>query len=73
MNLRYTMRYTNEKRNVSPCMKVFSAFSWLANAASAGNPMEDIGRCMISLCLEGYEKQILKCKDINIYAKRLNK
>ena len=69
----YTMRHTNEMRNVSTCMKVFSAFSWLANATNAGNQMEDIGRCMISLCLEGYEKQILKCKDINIYAKRLNK
>ena len=67
------MKYTSEMKNVSTSMKVFSAFSWLANAASAGNPMEDIGRCMISLCLEGYEKQILECKDIDICAKRLNK
>ena len=67
------MKYTSEMKNVSTSMKVFSAFSWLANATNAGNPMEDIGRCMISLCLEGYEKQILECKDIDICAKRLNK
>ena len=67
------MKYTSEMKNVSTSMKFYSALSWLANATNAGNQMEDIGRCMISLCLEGYEKQILECKDIDICAKRLNK
>jgi len=34
--------------------------------------MEDIGKCMIYLCFEGYEKQILECKDIDICDKKLN-
>ena len=67
------MKYSEEMKNVNTSMKVLSAFSWLANAMNAGNPIEDVGKCLISLCLEGYEKQILECKDINICAKRLTK
>ena len=67
------MKYSNEMKNVSTSMKIASAFSWLANATNLGNPMEDVGKCMISLCIGGYDKQILECKDIDICAKRLNK
>ena len=67
------MKYSEEMKNVNTSMKVLSAFSWLANAMNAGNPIEDVGKCLISLCLEGYEKQILECKDIDNCAKRLNK
>ena len=67
------MKYSEEMKNVNTSMKILSAFSWLANAMNAGNPIEDVGKCLISLCLEGYEKQILECKDINICAKRLTK
>ena len=74
----YSMRlgitkYNDEMKNVSTTMKIYSAFSWLANATNIGNPIEDVGKCMVSLCLEGYEKQILECKDIYICSKRLNK
>ena len=67
------MKYNNEMKNVNTMQKIYSAFSWLANALNFGNPIEDVGKCMISLCFEGYEKQILECKDIDICAKRLNK
>ena len=67
------MKYNNEMKNVNTIQKIYSAFSCLANALNFGNPIEDIGKCMISLCFEGYEKQILECKDIDICAKRLNK
>ena len=67
------MKHTSEMKNVNTTQKIYSAFSWLANALNSGNPMEDVGKCMISLCLDGYEKQILECKDIDICAKRLNK
>ena len=67
------MKYNDEMKNVSTSMKIMSAFSWLANAANSGNLMEDVGKYMIFLCFEGYEKQIFECKDIDICAKRLNK
>ena len=67
------MKYTKEMKNVNITQKIYSAFSQLANAMNCGNLIEDIGKCMISLCFKGYEKQILECKDIDICAKRLNK
>ena len=67
------MKYNDEMKNVNTSMKILSAFSWLATAMNSGNPIEDVAKCMISLCFEGYEKQILECKDIDICAKRLNK
>ena len=67
------MKYTNEMKNVNITQNIYSAFCQLANAMNCGNLIEDIGKCMISLCFKGYEKQILECKDIDICAKRLNK
>ena len=65
------MQYSEGMKNISTSMKVLSAFGWLANATNSGNPIQDVGKCMMSLCFEGYEKQILECKDIDICAKRL--
>jgi len=65
------MKYTDEMKNVNTTQKIYSAFSWLANAINVGNPIEDVGKCMISLCFKGYDKQILECKDIDICAKKL--
>ena len=67
------MKYNNEMKNVNTTQKIYSAFSWLANTFNFGNPIEDVGKCMIYLCFEGYERQILECKDIDICAKKLNK
>ena len=63
-------KYSNEMKNVTTMHKIYGAFSWIATAMSAGNPIDDLAKCMMSLCLEGYEKQILECKDIDICAKR---
>ena len=63
-------KYNNEMKNIKLSHRIYGAFSWLANATNYGNPIEDVGKCMISLCLEGYEKPILECKDIDICAKR---
>ena len=63
-------KYNNEMKNIKTSHIIFGAFSWLANAISIGNPIEDVGKCMMSLCFNGYEKQILECKDIDICGKR---
>jgi hypothetical protein len=36
-----------------------------------GNPVDDVGKCLIQLCLGGYDKNILECKDIDICAKKV--
>ena len=65
------MKATEEQKNVTTGGKILGSFGWLANMMNIGNPMEDVGKCMIQLCIESYEKNILECKDIDICAKKL--
>ena len=65
------MKPSNEQKNVTTTFKIMGSFGWLANKLNIGNPLEDVGKCMIQLCFDGYEKNILECKDIDICAKKL--
>jgi len=65
------MKASDGQKNVSTGLKILGSFGWLANLMNAGNPVEDVGKCLIQLCLESYEKNILECKDIDICAKKL--
>ena len=64
------MKPNNEQKNVTTSFKILGSFEWLANKINLGNPIEDIGKCMIQLCFEPYDKNILECKDIDICAKK---
>ena len=50
---------------------ILGSFGWLASTMNFGNPVDDIGKCLIQLCLGGYDKNILECKDIDICAKKV--
>ena len=65
------MKPNSEQKNVTTTDKILGSFGWLANAMNFGNPIDDIGKCLIQLCLGGYDKNILECKDIDICAKKL--
>ncbi len=56
------MKYNDEMKNVSTSMKIMSAFSWLANATNSGNPIEDVGKCMIFLALKDMKNKFLNVK-----------
>ncbi len=64
------MKPNSEQKNVTTSFKILGSFEWLANKINLGNPIEDIGKCMIQLCFEPYDKNILECKDIDICAKK---
>ena len=64
------MKPNNEQKNVTTSFKILGSFEWLANKINMGNPIEDVGKCMIQLCFEPYDKNILECKDIDICAKK---
>ena len=64
------MKPNNEQKNVTTSFKILGSFEWLANKINMGNPIEDVGKCMIQLCFQPYDKNILECKDIDICAKK---
>ena len=66
------MKPSNEQKNVTTTFKILGSFGWLANKLNMGNPLEDVGKCMIQLCFDGYDKNILECKDIVICAKKFS-
>lgn len=65
------MKPNSEQKNVTTTGKILGSFGWLAQKMNFGNPVEDVGKCMIQLCIEGYDKSILECKDIDILAKKI--
>ena len=65
------MKINPEMKNVNTTQKIYSFMSVLTKPFNLSNPIEDVGKCMIYLALNGYEKQILECKDIDICAKNL--
>ena len=64
------MKPNDEQKNVTTSFKMLGSFGWLANKVNWGNPIEDVGKCMIQLCFEEYDKNILECKDIDICSKK---
>ena len=64
------MKPNDEQKNVTTSFKILGSFGWLANKVNWGNPIEDVGKCMIQLCFEEYDKNILECKDIDICSKK---
>ena len=64
------MKPNDEQKNVTTSFKMLGSFGWLANKVNWGNPIEDVGKCMIQLCFEKYDKNILECKDIDICSKK---
>ena len=64
------MKPNSEQKNVTTSFKILGSFEWLANKINMGNPIDDIGKCMIQLCFQPYDKNILECKDIDICAKK---
>ena len=65
------MKPNSEQKNVTTAGKIFGSFGWLASTMNFGNPVDDVGKCLIQLCLGGYDKNILECKDIDICAKKV--
>jgi len=66
------MRINPEMKNINTSQKIYSALSIIGKPFHISNPIQDVGKCMISLVLNGYEKQILECKDIDICARKLD-
>ena len=66
------MKPNEEQKNVTTTYKILGSFGWLAQKMNMGNPVDDVGKCIIQLCIDGYEKNILECKDIDIVAKKMS-
>ncbi|ORX48672.1 hypothetical protein BCR36DRAFT_72872 [Piromyces finnis] len=66
------MKINPEMKNINRTQKFYSIMTTFTKPFNMSNTIQEVGKCMISLVLNGYDKQILDCKDISICAKKLD-